>query len=220
MKRIRRKKTFTLLETALAFSILAIILAFLFMTLRSSSSLSSKIDLAQRLIFSRYHLHERLAHTLCKIELCSNIQVEHGASALYTAPSEGGPQALHFVFHNGVDPEEAFTGPLHGKLYLDHHSLFLDISPMDASGTHPIRRELLCTHISSLEWCFYKIPSPTTQASYQTTTRTALEKTLQWSESEGTMPYCMTLSLHLQDGSDLDYSFFLSSRIQPIHYEL
>jgi hypothetical protein len=209
------KRSFTLIETALSFSILALILLFLFSTLRSSITLSSKVDHARELILNRYHVHERLSQLFTQLESSVRLPLEYKQLPLYTEVLEQS-EILHFIIDNGIDPEEAFTGPLHASLYLDQHCLFLELEPI--TGKHKLhkRRELLLKNIKTLSWNFYKKPS---MLNTHTTSR-YLEKMTSWPPTLHDIPYCMTLCLLLDDETSLDYTFALASKIQPIHYDL
>lgn len=219
MKIKKKKHSFTLIEVALSFSILSIIILFLLSTFRSSIVLSSKVEKARHLIFSRYHIHERLSQIFFKVESCVNPLLEQGEAAFYT--EEGSehttPSSLYFTFDNGIDPEEAFTGFVYGKLFLQNHSLFLELWPAKEKNSTKRRCEELFKNVESLSFTFYK--RPTLMADSKD-----IKQCNEWPTQYSDIPYCFTLSLKLKEAlsidDSLDYSFYLSSKIQPIHYEL
>lgn len=215
MRLKKRKNAFTLIEVALSFSILSIIILFLLSTFRSSIVLSSKAEKARQLIFSRYHIHERLSQIFFKVESCVNPLLERGEGAFYTEQSSEytPPSSLYFVFNNGIDPEEDFTGMVYGKLFIENHSLFLEIWPMKDRNSKKKRCEELFRKANSLSFTFYKRPTLISDSK---------ELTLfdKWPIQYSDIPYCFTLLLKLEDTTSIEYSFYLSSKIQPIHYEL
>ena len=213
MKLKKRKTAFTLIEVALSFSILAIIILFLLSSFRSSIVLSLKVEKARHLIFSRYHIHERLSQIFFKVECCVNPLLELGEGAFYTEESSIPPSSLYFAFNNGIDPEEEFTGMVYGKLFIENHSLFLEIWPMKEKNSPKRRCEELFIKARDLSFIFYKRPSLISSSK-------DLEASDKWPIQYSDIPYCCTLSLKLEDTTSIEYSFYLSSKIQPIHYEL
>lgn len=214
MKILKKKHPFTLIEVTLAFSILSIIVVFLLSTFRSSITLSLKVDKARHLLLSRHHVMERLSQTLSRVEGCINPLIEKGESAFYTEEKlkNTSSSSLYFAFNNGIDPEEDFTGMVHGKLYIQDNMLLLEEWPMEEKKSAKRRCERLFSHVKEISFTFYKRPS------LLKTTR--FEGVHNWPIEESDIPYCMTLSLHLEDNTFIDYSFNLSSKIQPIHYDL
>jgi hypothetical protein len=215
MKLKKRKQAFTLIEVALSFSILSIIILFLFSTFRSSIVLSSKVEHVRHLIFSRYHIHERLSQMFFKIDSCINPLLELGESAFYTKETREttSPSSLYFTFDNGIDPEEEFSGMVCAHLFLENTTLFLEMWPMKEKNSSKRRCEELFKKIDSLSFIFYKRPSLLSSSK-------DIELCKIWPIEYSDIPYCMTLFLKLQDETSIDYSFYLSSKIQPIHYEL
>jgi type II secretory pathway component PulJ len=217
MKRLKRKKKkpFTLLEISLAFSILSLILVFLFSTFRSCILLSSQVDHVRHLIFSRHHLHERLSQLFLKVESCVNPLLEIGEQAFYTPETSADslPSSLYFAFDNGVDPEIEFCGIVYGHLFVEQGHLILEVSPLKEKKSSKRRKECLFKNVSSSGLTFYKRPNALEISKN-------LELYKEWPLKHSDVPYYVTLSLQLQDTTLLEYSFYLSSKIQPICYEL
>lgn len=214
--RLTRKKSFILLEVLLAFSILSMILAFLFNSLRTSALLNEKCDRLRQIFFTRYHIQERLSQIFSNIEPCLAPLLEKGESAFYT--SDQPCLSLYFTFNHGIDPEEAFTGYVQGHLFLDKNALILELTPTDPRYPTQKRREVLLTGAQSLSFLFYQRPA-LIQRTKNTSSKDAFELLSKWPLDYPDIPYCMTLSLELQDKSLINYSFYLSSSIQPIRYE-
>jgi|GEM_PF-2004116 len=210
---LRKKRPFTLLEAMISVSILAMILSFLFSTLRSLATLTTKIDKARGICFSRLHLKQRLSTAFSRIEPCVSLATLHGVRPFYTEQVEN-IFSLCFFFDGGVDPEEAFTGALQGKLTYEDHTLYLDTTSLQEPSS--TRREILCRDISSMHMEFYK------QRSLQNdpTNSTQMEILDHWSTEEEILPHYVYLSLTHTDGSIAQYCFAISSFIQPIHYEI
>ncbi len=211
-----RKKSFILLEALLAFSILSMILAVLFNSLRTSALLNEKCDRLRQIFFTRYHIQERLSQIFSNIEPCLAPLLEKGESTFYT--TENPSPSLYFTFNHGIDPEEAFTGYVQGHLFLDKATLILELTPTDPHYSTHKRREVLLTGAHSLSFLFYQRPS-LVQRTKNTSSKEAFELLSKWPLDYPDIPYCMTLSLKLQDKSLINYSFYLSSSIQPIRYE-
>lgn len=210
-----RKHSFTLLEAMLSFCILAMILSFLFATLRSSATLSSKMDLARQSVFSHLHLKQRLDYIFSHIESCDYKAMQHNMELLYTEENSPSP-SLHFIFDHGIDPEEVFTGAVQGTLRCENQVLYLDVSPIDNPSY--IRREILYHGVSSIHLDFYKHPSPITSKERESSC--SLEKLSSWSETGALLPSYIVLTLLCEDHTTLEYGFVLSSTIQPLHYEM
>jgi hypothetical protein len=216
MKLLRKKWSFTLLEILLAFSILSMILAFLFHSLRTSAMFNTKSDALRHFFFERYHIEERLSQLLSRVEPCLTPLLENGASAFYT--NEEPQISLHFIFDHGIDPDETFTGLVEGHLFLEKKMLVLELRPVNPLNAMNLRREILLTNVNALSFLFYQRPS-LVQRSKNTTSEATFEVLSKWPIDFPDIPYCLTLSLELEDKSLLKYSFYLSSSIQPIRYD-
>ncbi|MEI8300396.1 MAG: type II secretion system protein [Chlamydiota bacterium] len=216
MKLLCKKRSFILLEILLAFSILSMILAFLFNSLKTSALLNTKCDTLQRFFFTRHHIQERLSQIFSNIEPCLAPLLEKGESAFYTC--EEPCLSLYFTFNHGIDPEESFTGTVQGRIFLEKNTLILELTPTDPHYLLQKRREILLTNVESLSFLFYQRPS-LVQRTKNTSSSGAFELLSKWPIDYPDIPYCITLSLKLQDKSTLDYSFYLSSSIQPIRYD-
>ncbi|MBM3192212.1 MAG: hypothetical protein FJZ63_06155 [Chlamydiae bacterium] len=210
--KVKRKKNFTLLEVLLAFALLSTVLALIFHFLKTSALLQTRAQTLHNLCMEKMLLHQRLSHLLSKVEPCLGLNLQQGHSAFYT--QEGWPLSLHFTCNHGIDPEETFTGPLQGHLHLEKGNLLLDLTPPKSSST---RQQLLLTGVKDLSFLFYKRPSLVARTSGLP--KESFEVSSTWSSKDPDIPYSMTLSLTLLDGTALNYTFFLSSTPQPIFFE-
>lgn len=94
----------------------------------------------------------------------------------------------------------------------------LEITPIVPDHSSHKRQESLLQDIQSLSFLFYKRPSLVHQ-NKTTSSKECFEMSSKWPLDYPDIPYCMTLSLQLQDKSLLEYSFYLSSSIQPIRFD-
>jgi hypothetical protein len=146
-----KKRPFFLFEILIALSLTAILLTFFFSFFSETAKMEKKLEKARMAITARAHVQTRLQNLLSSLQSTAT-----EPSSLYTKhiDQENSP-SLIAIFDNGVDPEPTFSGPLMGRLYIDEdHNLALASWPLSKSKHPPWRKEVLLSHVQSLEFAF------------------------------------------------------------------
>lgn len=101
------------------------------------------MEAAKNSALERQHLATRLS------QVFSAISPRDGSkSSTFYTDEEG----LFFIFDNGIDPDPAFSGPVHGQLFIDaKKNLSLKIQPLESLQ---FRKETLFRHTANLKWEF------------------------------------------------------------------
>lgn len=202
-----KKRSFTLLETLFALSLITLILTSLFSFLHSHVTLAQKIDTVKKEILHRAHLEQRLSLAFSKMEECVGPLLEKEINAFYTEE-----EALYFAFNNGPDPEEVYTGIVLAKLFIEDHNLYFEMWPADENTKTAHRKELLAKGATNLSFVFYKRPSILNKTEETFETKTS------WPIDLPDIPYLMRISISFQNEKQRSYSYSLPSKIPPIHY--
>ena len=138
--RIKKIYPLTLIELTVAFSLMGIVLFFLFSTLQNSSALSRKVAEVRPKVLTRDQCFQRLMH------ISSSIDPE----TLTFEEEEDNPKKITFSFVNGLDVERAYSGNVTGTLKLEKGALFLEVLPKEPNL--PPRQELLLNGIEDFSW--------------------------------------------------------------------
>lgn len=180
-----KKRSFTLIETLLAFSLIAIVVGTLTMHFVKTSRLKARIEQTAREVLKRKLVQERLTQVFGSIYLDDNEKPHFICKNNH----------LELVINNGFDHDEELRGAVAAKLYLHNHSLVLEIQKDKIK-----REETLCSGIKSLEWEFM-----TRQAD-------VLLKN-SWDKDEPLLP--LAVRLNLKTGGDQADQFAFFPNILP-----
>jgi hypothetical protein len=140
-----QKKAALLLEVLIGLSLTAIILTSLFSFFVESVRLEMKLEKAREEMVARGNLQTRLETVFI------------GSSRLYTDKStQKKDKKLLLEFDNQIDPDPAFSGMIHGALYVDGgKNLVLHTSPLDESSKE-WRAEILLKDVERFQFDFLK----------------------------------------------------------------
>ncbi len=126
-----KRRSLTLLEVMIAFSLTAILLSFLFSQFQKMSFASMETQRVQEIFFSRHLLQTRLA------QVFAAVVTDDKEPSFYFDERK-----LYFHFDHGVDPEPALCNEVGACLFVNSDkNLVLDISSLD--GANHENREAL-----------------------------------------------------------------------------
>ena len=191
---MKRKKTpLTLIEVLLTFGLTAILSTFLITSLIQYMRHSRDIEKAEKIVFTRAHLEQRLMPLLYPMK-------DQQKLSFYTKEN-----ILYFQFDNGIDPDKTFSGTVEAELFLKKPTsskkkfdLCLKIT---GSGKGPlVREEILLTGVKSMQFQFY---------SSQKADKT-MEKKTKWEEEEGRPMFFVLKIIPFKEGADkIHFPFYL-----------
>lgn len=208
---MKKKQPFSLLEIIIGLSFLSIISVFLLSQLFSSVKLLTKTTEIKKTALTRAFIQERLSTLLSCIEPCLEPVAEVSKSCFYTGNS---PQLLHFIFYQKADPDPLFSGFIQASLKLSNKQLLLEMHPFDSETPQSCRQEILLENVESMSLLFYKRPQALSSAPSRLP-----EKLSSWGSDFPDLPLAFILDLTLSNDEHLTYTFYISSKIQPIYYE-
>lgn len=139
--RSTKRRSLTLLEVVIAFSLTAVLLSFLFFQYQKMSFANMETQKLQETFFPRHLLQARLA------QVFASLVTEDKEPAFYFNENK-----LHFHFDQGIDPDPALCDEVSASLYVNRDKqLVLDITSLDGERK---RTETLYENISSHVWEF------------------------------------------------------------------
>lgn len=144
---MRSRRSFTLLEVVISLSLTGFLLFILIGSFTHTSAFRIKLEKAKREVHARVHVQERL--TALFSSLCwESEEGEQTESVFYTDRDS----SLYFLFDNGLEEKDSFSGKVRAKLFLDpKHKLQLIITGKRGEQ----RKELLAENIAALSWQFF-----------------------------------------------------------------
>lgn len=146
-----KKKTFVLFELLIAFSLMGILLSFLFSYLVQTMKLEKKMETLRERVFER----EKLQITLQNLFL--SLTSDSTLPALYidTIEEEKNPSLIAY-FDHGIDPDPLFSGKVMARIYLDpQKNLKLALFPIQEEGKQLWREEILAKNVKSYAFSFF-----------------------------------------------------------------
>lgn len=221
--RLIRKSPFTLLEVLISFALLGCILWLLFSQFRSSSILSVKAEKMKKEALLREHTYERLSTLFAKVEASEQYFFDEGQSSFYTdeVSENDTPSSLFFATKHPIDPDPSFSGYVVGSLFLDDdHHLTLELHPLKQESSEKIRIEKLIPNVKELRFTFYKYQKESDDYENKASTLKQIDVSDRLDRTSKELPFAMTLTLErYTDTAPLEYTFFLTSEVQPIEYK-
>lgn len=168
-KKVARKSYMTLLETLIAFSILAVLLVFVFGFFRELSMITTMTEKGQKESFQMRYLESRLGFIFERIP-SDKEGVKDRKFYFYMEPANGkfsSFPSLVFTFDNGARRDPTFSGDLLGRIYVDRqHRLCLATWPLYLKDIHSyLHKEILFSDVVSIKYEFYAPPPRTDNAS-------------------------------------------------------
>lgn len=156
----KRKSHVTLLETLIAFSLLSILLVFVFGFFRELSEITRMTEHAQKESFQMRYLESRLGFIF---ERVVNENKSGRNFFFYTEPPSKGissAPSLILTFSNGVRLDPAYSGDVLGRLYIDSSKrLCLAVWPLHVKDPHEhLQEEILFENIVDISYKFYSPP--------------------------------------------------------------
>ncbi len=150
---MKKKFSFTLVEVFIAFSLSAILIAFLFFYYKNANIIDAQIATAKEVILQRNYTFRKLTEMFYQID---------ENSPFYLQRKEDGYSRLHFSLQDQVDPDPNFAGLQ--KCFLDERKEGLYfIIETSAQSEKKQREEHLLSLSSKIQWLFYQIDPKTNE---------------------------------------------------------
>lgn len=162
--------SFTLMEVMIGLSLTAMIMGLIFASLYQHITLSGKLKHAQKEVFARAHVQQRLSKVFGQVNPEKNT---------FCLTEEN---ILNVHFDNGIDIDPNFSRIVLGKLYCSKGKLLFDIE-----GEKEIRTTLLKEGVTSLQFHFLTIEN-----------NSLVEKET-WNKKEGEPPLYIKLTLNTDE---------------------
>ncbi|MCH9630169.1 MAG: hypothetical protein S4CHLAM37_01630 [Chlamydiia bacterium] len=220
--RVIRKSPFTLVEVLISFSLLAIILGILFTHFRSSSIISSKTEKVKTMSLAREHVYERLSQMFSCVESSEKFFVDESACSFYTeeVSENEKPKELYFGIKHSIDREIEFSSYILGKLFIDEENILtMELRPYKKENAHKVRIEKMLPSVKNMAFTFYKIKKEDAEDGKLTSSLKDFEILDRFVPDEKNLPYALTITLFLEnEETPIEYTFFISSQIEPIAY--
>lgn len=175
-----KKHSFTLIETLLAFSLIAIVVGTLTMHFVKTSRLKARIEQTAKGVFKRKLIQERLTQVFGSIYLDGNEKPHFVCKN----------NQLELIINNGFDHDEDLRGTVAAKLFLKNQNLILEIQKDKIK-----REEILCSGITNLAWEFMTRQSD------------ALLKN-SWDKDEPLLPLAVRLNINEETEQADQFAFF------------
>lgn len=158
---MKRRHPFTLLETLVAFSLLALLLTLCFGLFRELALINRMTEQAEEESFTIRYVETRLASLFER--LCLDTEKEATRRFFfYTEPPRDGSSSpsLIFTFNHGVRRDPRLSGDLIGRLYVNAAGeLRLAVWPFKSIDPHAhFHEEVLCEGIARVQYAFYASP--------------------------------------------------------------
>lgn len=170
----KRKSYITLLETLIAFSLLSVLLVFVFGFFRELSEITQMTDHAQKESFQMRYLESRLGFIF---ERVVNENKSGRNFFFYTEPPSreiSSSQSLILTFSNGVRLDPTYSGDVLGRLYVGpDRRLRLAVWPLLVEDPHAyMQEEILFENVVDISYKFYSPPEKATKGTDITTKKT------------------------------------------------
>lgn len=156
-----RKTYMTLLETLIAFSLLSIVLVFVFGFFRELAEITRLTDQTQKESFTKRYLESRLSYIFERIV---NEKESGRIFYFYAQPPNRNHwhgTSLILTFNNEVRRDPNYSGDVLGRLYVDNkdHTLRLAIWPLHVKEPHEyMQEEILFENVVNVNYSFYAAP--------------------------------------------------------------
>lgn len=233
-----RKSFMTLLETLIAFSLLSILLIFVFGLFKELSELTRHTEMAQKESFKMRYLETRLGFIF---ERVVNEKENARNFVFYTQPlnrSISNSPSLIMSFNNEVRKNPQFSGDVLVRFYLDNNKQFrLATWPLKVDDPHQyFHEEILMDEVASISYLFYSPPHQVNDSNTIVTDKEGTKKSPakdtwqpEWSIDYKEMPSMVEISIEFTKESqksvkeDADglkkekFFFVLPSSKNPIH---
>ncbi|MCB1117666.1 MAG: hypothetical protein KDK50_03680 [Chlamydiia bacterium] len=184
-----KKRSFTLVETLLAFSLIAIVVGTLTLHFVKTSRLKARIEQTAHEILKRKLVQERLT------QIFGSIYLEGEEKPHFICKNN----QLELIINNGFDHDEALRGAVAATLYLKNHCLMLKLKKDKAE-----REENLYSGVRALEWEFMNRQAE------------VLLKA-SWDKDEPLLPLAIRLNLKTHDEQTDQFAFFPNILPPVIH---
>ena len=185
-----RKRHFTLIEVAVALSLISILMVFVLRFFTQSILLKNQFEEAQKTVIARKELQIRLN------QMFSQLLSDSGEKPTLYLDKKG----LHLICHNGTDIDPDYSGYTKMRLFVKKGNLYLEQTSLD-SASH--RLELLLKNVLSLNFSFCKKGG------------SVWENLLAKSEAH---PSMMIMELCLPDNDNFKLAFFIPSGENSVIY--
>ena len=183
------KRSFSLIEILIAFSLLSILLSSLFVCFKNQLLFFSRNDELEKSTFTKVMLHDYLSSVFLEIPI--NKQKNN----LYSFEDQ-----LFFTFNNGSNKNHEIANYVNGKLYVDkeNKNLYLEINSQESDSK---QKKLLLKGVETLTFNFIH---PITYQPQST-----------WEQSDPPLP----LALSIKVKPDLSLYFILAQAVPLYDYQ-
>ncbi len=209
----QKKHHITLIEVMISLFLTSIILTVLFGYFVQITKIEKKLEVAKADVFQKQHIQIRLSNIFSNASLKKFSDEQY----FFTEKEKNEKTSLYFAFDNGIDPDPKFSGIVVGKLFIDDEkNLKLKIWGTDNKEIleNIVRDETLFKNIKKIEFRFLSNKEPENKAYKKEAVSKDLEWIDFWSKEKNYLPSIIKLKL----SDDLDFSFFLPSKMLNISY--
>lgn len=178
----KRKRSFSLMEVLIGFSLLSVLLVVLLSTFKDQLLLFQHQNKLETRTLHKVMLHDRLSKIFLEIpEKTGDFHTDNEDTELY------------FNMNNGPHDDPAFRGIVQARLYIDQEAKTLCLE-MTGRGKSTEKQTLtLMEHVNHLQFAFLKAPGT--------------EPTSSW-EPNGTLPTAMRVSLDPENASAMYFILY------------
>lgn len=134
-----KKRSLTLLEVMIAFSLLSIVLFFVLSPFKELALLSGRMGTASTSVMKNHRIRGKLMRLFSQAE--DEFSCENGTIQCKTSI--------------GTDPDPDFSSPVTIKLFKNKESQL--VLTLTAPSTEKSRQQVLADDVEQLEWTFYKL---------------------------------------------------------------
>lgn len=215
-----RKSFMTLLETMIAFTLLSVLLVFIFGAFNEMTKINQMTEQAEAESFQLRYTGMRLSYIFERI-----VNEKHSARKFFFYAEPAGSAISNFpslicTFDNEVRKNPAFSGDVLARIYLDtNQSLCLAIWPLHVENPKEwLHREVLMENVSELNFSFYAAPKLKKTIETGTEKKNPLRGQWQteWLFEYGEMPSLVKINLKNNSKEDKTFHFVLPSSKNPV----
>lgn len=214
MKHLKSRRYFTLLETLIAISLVAVLLTIVFGFFKELSELSRQTEEQQKASFRARYVQTRLAFIFERL-----VNENEGSKRKFYFFTQGPDKGLSpstslvFTFNNEVRANPAFSDDLLARLYVDdHHCLCLAMWPLYSDQPHQeMQKEVLLQNVADMKYEFYMPPERALTQTNINPNKTDPEKRepehdkwhlQEWYDSYKQMPAILRLTIKIAANKD------------------
>lgn len=194
--RMRRRRSFLLIELLIALVLFAMMMGMLFNSLWCSIRLSHTLEKAKKEVLERGYLHARLTEVLSRL----TPHTKKDSSSFHTGKPPH-QKELFFRFKNGIDPNPDLCNEVSGRLSMRHTTLYLTTTGKQKRE----KEEILMRDIRRISFDFYPENQQKTEKICSL-----------WEEERQDLPLFFVLHINRGEKEDLLFPFAIADKKEGI----